>query len=123
MIFIANVCLSATLEEVYSHQYGVWSIESDEKLKKRVIIHNIATAKEDGIFHIEIVGTEDPQQPWRVIRIKSHLAINSEALAPSLIKPLNKGKVYPEHFDFEFEAWQKQQQKVICDTELFKCIK
>ncbi len=101
----------------------MWSIESNDKLSKRVIIHNIMTAKEDNIFHIEVVGTEDPQQPWRVTRLKSHLAIKPEVLAPSLISPLSKGKVYPEHFNFEFEAWQKQQIKIICTTELFKCIK
>lgn len=123
IILLANVCASATLEEVYSHEYGVWSIESNDKLSKRVIIHNIITAKDDNIFHIEVVGTEDPQQPWRVTRLKSHLAIKPEVLAPSLISPLSKGKVYPEHFNFEFEAWQKQQIKIICTTELFKCIK
>ena len=118
-----SVCDSATIDEVYAHEYGVWSIGSSDQVQKRIIIHNIKTAKDEGLFHIEVVSSKDASQPWKVTRIKSHVAIEPEALIEHLQSPLNKGKVYPEHFNFQYKSWQQQQNKIICETELFECIK
>jgi hypothetical protein len=54
------------------------------------------------------------------------MAITQSALAACVVKPLNKGAVYPETFDDAYKDWQKQNSGkggAVCTSSLEQCMK
>ncbi len=115
---VAEVALS-------DHALGIWALPDTAKLKRWVIIHNLAEAKTSGVYHIEVIarGVKDPV--WKIQHLADHLAINATALSASVVKPLTTGDVYPESFNSGFARWQQEnngQGGAICTTTVLECI-
>lgn len=93
--------------------------------KMWIVIHNLNEAEQTGIYHIEVLarGFHDPV--WKVEHVVKHMAITQSSLASSVIKPLNKGAVYPETFDNAYNDWQKENSGkggFICTSRLSECM-
>jgi len=110
---------------LFGHKQGIWAIEDKGTLQRWVVIHNLAQARDTGIFHLEVIAHEKGRPSWDVKRICPHMAVTKDALKRSVIKPLNRGAVYPEAFDDAYAKWKKEAdegRKVICDRSVLECL-
>lgn len=110
---------------LFGHTKGIWAIEGKGTLERWVVIHNLAEAKDTGVFHLEIIGHEKGKPSWDIRRICTHMAITKDALKKSVTEPLEKGAVYPEAFDDAYAEWKKEAEagrKVICETSVLECL-
>ncbi|KJV06255.1 DUF5086 family protein [Methylocucumis oryzae] len=108
------------------HALGIWALPDTAKLKRWVIIHNLADAKTSGIYHIEVIGRGIKDPAWKIQHLANHLAINEQALSASVTKPLTTGDVYPESFNTGFSSWQQEnngQGGAVCTTTVLECIR
>jgi hypothetical protein len=111
--------------DLFQHRPGIWSIAGTAGKEMQVIIHNLDEARETGIFHIEIIARGVHEPAWKIERVVKHMAITQAALAVSVVKPLQKGAVYPEIFDDAYKEWQKQNSGkggFLCTTTLAECM-
>ena len=111
---------------IESNPTGIWSITDTAKQNRWLIIHNLTEAQKTGIYHIEVIGRNKKAPAWQIQHIAPHIAINKSALFASIIKPLNKGDVYPETFNNAFTAWQKENDGkggAVCTTFVIDCMK
>lgn len=116
-------CAAVNLE---NHSVGIWSIAGTPKQNRWLIIHNLTAAKTTGVYHIEVIGRGKKASVWQIEHLANHLAITKAALLASVVKPLNKGDVYPESFESAFAAWQKENAGkggAICTTSVLECMK
>ncbi|RRS29937.1 MAG: hypothetical protein P794_09885 [Epsilonproteobacteria bacterium (ex Lamellibrachia satsuma)] len=54
-----------------------------------------------------------------------HMAITQSALASSVLKPLDKGAVYPETFEDAYNYWQEENSGkggFVCTSRLSDCM-
>lgn len=111
--------------DLFLHEKGLWSIQGTTEENRWVIIHNMKEAKETGIFHIEVIAREVDVPAWKIKHIVKHMAITKAALSISVLKPLDKGAVYPETFNAAFEEWRKQNSGkggFVCTSSLAECL-
>lgn len=111
---------------LFGHTKGIWAIEGKGSLQRWVVIHNLAEAKGTGVFHLEVIGHEKGRPSWDIRRICPHMAVTKDALKRSVVKPLNKGAVYPEAFDDAYAKWKKEAdagRKVVCDMSVPECLR
>lgn len=116
---------SAAQPTLQDHALGIWALPDTAKLKRWVIIHNLADAKTSGIYHIEVIGRGIKDPAWKIQHLANHLAINEQALSASVTKPLTTGDVYPESFNTGFSSWQQEnngQGGAVCTTTVLECI-
>lgn len=121
-ILFPQVVWAVTIDEVFADPYGAWELPYDKETKRWVVIHNLDSAKEGSIFHIEVLGRKKGDEPWQVQRLKSHMAITHEAFIKGLVQP-TKGKIHPDPYIGEYRAWLKSAEKVVCNTSILQCIK
>jgi uncharacterized protein DUF5086 len=124
-ILLALYCstsFAVTINEVFEYEYGAWLLPEEGNIKRWIVIHNLESAKEDGLFHIEVLGRAKEDEPWQVKRIKRHMAVTPEALVINLVEP-TKGKVHPDQYIGEYRAWLKSEEKFICQTSILECAK
>ena len=94
-------------------------------MKRWIIIHNLKEAKISDIFHIEVIGRGNGDAVWQVQHLVSHMAITGEALRKSIIKPLNRGGVYPGTYENAYSDWLKENNGTggsICKTSVMECM-
>ncbi|WP_446809106.1 DUF5086 family protein [Methylomonas sp. 2BW1-5-20] len=106
--------------------FGTWSIASNHNEHRWVIIHNLNEAPKSGVYHIEVIGRGNGKPIWNIRHIANHMAITEEALSRSVIKPLNKGGVYPESFEWAYKSWQDTNDGkggFICKTDVIQCLR
>lgn len=113
---------AVTIGEIFSDTYGAWELPYEKETKRWVVIHNLDSAKEDGIFHIEVLNRKKSDEPWQVQRLKYHMAITHEAFIKDLVQP-TKGKVHPDPYIGEYRNWLKSADKLVCKTSILQCIK
>ena len=111
--------------DLLQHEKGIWSITGTAEKNMWIVIHNLKEAKETGIYHIEVLarGFNDPA--WKVEHVVNHMAITQSALAAGVIKPLDKGAVYPETFNNAYNDWKKQNSGkggFVCTSHLSECM-
>jgi len=109
-----------------THPAGIWSIAATPKENRWLIIHNLAQAKQSGIYHIEVIARGKGDPVWKIKHVANHLAISETALQRSILAPLNKGAVYPESFESGYHRWQQQNNGAggeICQTDVVRCLK
>jgi hypothetical protein len=103
----------------------LWELAPTETANRWLIIHNLAEAEKEGLYHVEVVERGKGDPTWKIKRLAAHLAITKGALLRSVRRPLRKGHVYPEHFDHAYEAWRKLEASgtaPICKTDVLKCL-
>jgi hypothetical protein len=128
MLFMGSfACEAYAVDEaaIFNHKPGIWAIEGKGKLARWIVIHNLAEAKDTGVFHIEVIGHVNGRPSWDIKRICNHMAITKDALKRSMKKPLNQGAVYPEAFDDAYAGWKKDAEagrKAICDRSVLECL-
>ena len=115
----------ASNADIESHKQGIWSIADTEKEKRWIVIHNLDEGKSTGIYHIEVIQKATDAPSWQIVRLKKHIAITAEALKRSIIKPLNKGAVYPEPFNDALAEWERKNGGKggnVCKSSVIDCI-
>ncbi len=103
----------------------IWSIESTQYMSRWVVIHHHDNATPTGVYHIEVVGRNNGDAAWQVVRLVHHMAITDKALSGSVMESLDKGAVYPESFNYAFSAWKKENDGKggeICNTSVVECM-
>ena len=111
--------------DLFQHENGIWSIQGTEEKNSWVIIHNLKEAKDTGVFHIEVIARKVDDPAWKIEHVVKHMAITKSALSASVLKPLDKGAVYPETFDTAFEEWCKQNSGKggsVCTSSITDCM-
>lgn len=124
-LFLVQSALCADVD-LLQHEKGIWSIAGTAEKNMWIVIHNLKEAKETGIYHIEVLARGVNEPAWKVEHVVEHMAITQSALAASVLKPLNKGAVYPETFDNAYHDWQKQNSGkggFICTSHLSECMR
>ena len=125
ILLFAQTALCAEAD-LLQHEKGIWSIAGTAEKNMWVVIHNFKEAKQTGIYHIEILARGSNEPDWKVEHVVKHMAITRSALAAGVVKPLNKGAVYPETFDDAYKEWQKQNSGkggIVCTSSLGQCMK
>lgn len=124
--FVAGTPVHAIDDQaLFGHKPGIWEIAPDGAMIRWVVIHNLAEARDSGVFHIEVVGRERSKPSWDVRRIRAHMAVTKEALKKSVVRPLERGAVYPEPFDDAYAQWKKQAdggRREVCETSVPECL-
>lgn len=112
-------------QALFHHKPGIWEIAPEGKLSRWVVIHNLSEARDTGVFHIEVMGREKGRPAWDVKRIRAHMAVTKDALKRSVVKPLDRGAVYPEAFDDAYAQWERDAdggRKVVCEGSILECL-
>jgi len=125
LLFYVQSAFCAEID-LQSHKKGIWSIQGTAEKKMWVVIHNLNQAKVTEIYHIEIIARGVKEPAWKIDHVVTHMAITKSALAASVLKPLNKGAVYPESFEAAFNDWKTQNSGNggdICKTNICDCMK
>ena len=119
---VAAVAAPISRQSLRSHENGLWSLDSSEKLDRWIEIHNLKDAIKTGVFHIDVIARKKGDPVWKIEHLKPHMAISLKALLASIRKPLKKGSVYPETFNYAYEAWLKGDTKPVCRTTVLECL-
>ena len=108
-----------------SHSKGIWSIGGTKGEKRWIIIHNLAEGKHTGVYHIEVIQRPVGAPVWQILRLVKHMAITEEALKRSIVKPLQRGDVYPESFDGALVKWKAEnggKGGAVCSSSVLECL-
>ena len=111
--------------DLLRHRPGLWALEPVGATRRWVEIHNLVGADEHTVLHIEVLAQETGAPAWRLEHLAPHMAITVDALRRSVRKPLLRGAVYPESFDYGFAQWTRDQQAGhahICTTSVDQCL-
>ncbi|HQI81127.1 MAG TPA: DUF5086 family protein [Deltaproteobacteria bacterium] len=112
-------------QALFDHKPGIWEIAPEGTLSRWIVIHNLAEARGTGVFHIEVIGREHSRPVWDVRRIRAHMAVTKDALKRSVVKPLERGAVYPESYDDAYAQWKRNAdggRKVVCESSVPECL-
>jgi hypothetical protein len=94
-------------------------------LRRWIIIRNLQDADEHATLHIEVLAQRVGAPPAQFQRLAAHMAITVGALLVSIRKPLARGDVYPEQFEYALRAWNHQREggrAPICTTTIDRCL-
>ncbi|MCK7512026.1 MAG: DUF5086 domain-containing protein [Desulfobacterales bacterium] len=99
MLFLGAFACEAYAVDRSGHlqpQAGHLGHTREGALDRWIVIHNLAEAKDTGIFHIEVIGhVKGRPMPGTSSACCNHMAITKHALKGSVTKAMNKGAVYP----------------------------
>ena len=128
LFFLLACSLSMSIHAAWTKPITneIWALSSGSVNHRWLVIHNLASAVEDGVYHIEVMERSPGGKPWQFRHLAKHMAISEEALRASLIKPMKRGAVYPETFNDAFSQWKKQSvegQADVCQTSVAACLK
>ena len=103
----------------------LWELEASRTGTRWLVIHNLAQAEKDGLYHVEVLERKHGDPAWKFERLAAHLAVTKKALLKSVRRPLPTGHVYPEHFNEALQAWQKLKEEgraPICSLDILSCL-
>ena len=103
----------------------LWSISAPSGSVRWLEIHNLNTAKADGLYHIEVLEKRSPDPPWKFKSLAHHMAVTEQALRASAIAPFKRGSVNPATYDAAFEKWKSahaNNNAFICETTVMACL-
>jgi hypothetical protein len=125
LIFLAIISLAVLAEgaslqpDIYSTDF--WEIGGKPGNDTWVEIHNTKEAQTNGVAHVSVITREKGSPVWKIKRVCNHIAITTEALKRSVIRPFKTRSVYPEAFYEAYDRWKKDKAKgtaAICSTSL-----
>ncbi len=96
-----------TADELYKRE--CWQIGGPPGETRYIEIHTLVEAPKTGIAHISILSRKKGAPVWEFDRLVPHLAITTEALRDSVIKPTKDRGSYPEEFEYEYARWKTEQ--------------
>jgi len=127
-IVIATILLLPSLargQDLASSGATIWSVEDAPGMKRWIVIHDADVSKSTGVYHIEVIARKTGDPAYKVIHLAPHMAITEQALADSVIEPLQSGAVYPENFNDAHAAWQAQNDGAggsVCTSTVIECM-
>lgn len=124
-LFLGLYCTHAVAVDFSTHSLGVWSIESTPNMQRWIVINNIDKTSSEVIYHIEVLGRKSGEPAWKITHLVAHMAITEAALQRSVLKPLNKGAVYPETYQTAYHHWlekTKGELGSVCDKTVVTCL-
>jgi hypothetical protein len=104
----------------------IWQLPSSATGTRWLVIHNLAAAETDGMYHVEVLERTFGAAAWNIKHIAKHLAVTPTALRASITKPLSNGAVYPESFENAYAEWMQQRAQgnaPVCNTSILECLK
>lgn len=124
MLLLSCAAFAADVD-IQAHPSGIWSVADTKKARRWIVIHNLAEAKTSGVYHIELIQRAFKAPSWQIERVAKHMAITEAALQRSIVKPLDKGLVYPEAFDTALAQWRAENGGsggAVCTTSVLQCL-
>jgi hypothetical protein len=115
----SSVADAASPADLYSA--NCWEIAGASGKLTWVEIHNGDEARSSGIAHVEVLARKSGDPIWEIEHVCPHLAITTEALKRSVVRPLREKSVYTETFDAAFARWKlaaKGGTSVVCTTSI-----
>ncbi len=125
LIFLAVLSLAiygaraGSQPDIYSTNF--WEIGGKAGNVTWVEIHNSKEAKNTGVAHVSVITRKQGSPVWEIEWVCPHIAITTEALKRSVIRPFKTREVYPERFLEAYKRWKEDEKKgaaVICSTSL-----
>ena len=111
--------------DIQGHESGIWSITGTGLVQRWIVIHNLKDGSTSGIYHVEVIQRATGAPAWQIERLANHMAVTEAAVKRSIIKPLDRGAVYPEPFDDAMAEWQAQNNGKggdVCNTTILACL-
>ncbi|MCC6820212.1 MAG: DUF5086 family protein [Verrucomicrobia subdivision 3 bacterium] len=105
--------------DIYSTDF--WEIAGKAGNDTWVEIHNSKEAQTNGVAHVSVITRKKGSPVWKIEWVCPHIAITTEALQRSVIRPFKTRAVYPEAFFKAYENWKADKEKgnaVICSTSV-----
>jgi hypothetical protein len=103
----------------------LWSIAAPSGSVRWIEIHNLESAKAEGLYHVQVLERRSIDPPWKFHSLAPHMALTEEALRASVIAPFKRGSVYPETFDGGYAKWrsaQAQNHAFVCKSSVTACL-
>jgi hypothetical protein len=103
----------------------LWTLPSADGTSRWLEIHNLKGPRDEGLFHIEVLERDEGDPVWKFRRLAPHMAVTEAALRASIVKPLEKGSVYPESFDEAYRAWKSAGAAgyaFVCTSTVAACL-
>ena len=110
--------------DIYSS--NLWEINGQPTKITWIEIHNSKEAQSSGITHVSVHARKKGSPVWELEWVCSHIAITTDALKRSVIRPLKERGAYPEHFYEAYHRWQadeKNGKAIICSTSIQEWLK
>lgn len=120
-----GVALAASAEWREPITSPLWALQSAPGTLRWIEIHNLRSAAADGVFHVEVLERRTADPAWQIKHRAGHMAVTDAALRASIVKPLKRGSVYPETYDYAYAKWVKDKeagQARICDSTILACL-
>ncbi len=103
-----------------------WEIAGPSDKITWIEIHNGKEAQSDGIAHVSVHARKKGDPIWELQWICPHIAITTEALKRSVLRPLKTRGAYPERYDAAYAKWKddaKTGQAATCTTSVQEYLK
>lgn len=103
----------------------IWALPSPPGVVRWIVIHNLASAQADGMFHIEVLERKAGDPAWKFKHLAKHMAVTEAALRASIVRPRKRGMVYPETYDYSLAQWQRDQdagRAAVCGSTIAECL-
>ena len=116
--------LHAAAPDLYSTD--CWEIEGAPGRITWVEIHNRAEAPSTGVAHVSILTRKKGAPASEVEWLVPYIAITTEALQRSVLRPFKTRSVYPERYLEAYKRWQADEQSgtaAICSNSLQDALK
>ena len=104
---------------------ALWSIGAPSGSVRWLEIHNLDSAKADGLYHIGVFERRSIDPPWKFKSLANHMAVTEEALRASVIAPFKRGSVHTESYDDALEKWkvaEANHHAFTCKTTVIACL-
>ena len=109
LAFTGLAAQAGSKPEVYSTNF--WEVEGKTGYVTWVEIYNSPEARTNGIAHVSVVRQKQDDPVWKLEWVCPHIAITTDALKRSVIRPLKAKGAYPEHFYEALNRWKEDKRK------------
>ena len=125
LIFSAALCFAissaraSSQPDIYSTNF--WEIEGKIGNVTWVEIHNNKEAQTNGVAHVSVITRQIGSPEWQIEWVCPHIAITTDALKRSVIRPFKTRGVYPENFYEAYDRWKEDEKKgkaIVCTTSI-----
>ena len=119
---VATASRADWVDEISS---ALWALPSARGSSRWLEIHNLNSARSEGLYHIEVLERNAGDPAWKFRPLAPHMAITEAALRASIVKPLKEGSVYPESYNDGYQMWKSAKaagQAFICTSTVAACL-
>jgi hypothetical protein len=116
-----SILQSEADSKINLYSANCWEIAGPPGKITWVEIHKGLGEESTGVVHVEVLSRKKDSPVWEIKHVCSHVAITTDALQRSVIRPLKILTVYPETFEGGYRSWKEASEKappVICTTSI-----